>query len=83
MIGQNLANTIYNSQPRHRGGILDGLPDWSAHVNECEPDPERAARRAKELDEFLGRLPAELVKWKKEVKGKAAEQDSSGPMELS
>lgn len=46
MIGRNLAISLENERPRHRGGVLDGLPDWS----KCDaPAPVTKEEKEEEL----------------------------------
>lgn len=45
-IGRNLAISLENSLPRHRGGVLNGLSDWS----KCDaPAPTTKEGKEEEL----------------------------------
>ena len=77
MIGQNLANAIHSNQPRHRGGVFDGLPNYTVYVKQPSVLPstdQDKARRQKELDDFLECLPGEFEQWSKEKQKAHQEQ---------
>lgn len=48
--------------PRHTGGILDGLPDWTAYVEEVNDasDADEVARLKKRLERFVDRFLREF-----------------------
>lgn len=55
-VGINLADALEANAPRHVGGVLDGLSDWSTHVNGLENVTEEEMKSARETMELVGAL---------------------------
>jgi len=55
-VGINLADALEANAPRHIGGVLDGLSDWTAHLNGLENVTGEEMKSARETMELVGAL---------------------------
>ncbi|KAK5087490.1 hypothetical protein LTR70_005351 [Exophiala xenobiotica] len=55
-VGINLADALEANAPRHVGDVLDGLSDWTAHLNGLENVIGEEMKSARETMELIGAL---------------------------
>ncbi|KAK5946847.1 hypothetical protein PMZ80_000991 [Knufia obscura] len=53
-IGINLADALEANAPRHQGGILDGLSDWTGYVDGLQNMSEEELKQMKEMVDVIG-----------------------------
>lgn len=52
-VGINLADALEANAPRHVGGVLGGLSDWTAHVDGLDDMTGEEMKRARETMELI------------------------------